>query len=145
MIEFVPMAATDIADALTLWSMCDGIALRPGDDSPAALAHFLARNPNCSHVARKGNTLVGAALAGHDGRRGHLYHVAVAPRQRRMGIGRRLVEHCLTALANLDIAKCHILVCIDNEEGMKFWNQMGWGSRDDLQLLFTTPPSDRNA
>ena len=54
----------------------DGIELDVSD-SPAALKDFLARNPGLSTVAVLDGRLAGAALCGHDGRRGLLHHLAV--------------------------------------------------------------------
>jgi ribosomal protein S18 acetylase RimI-like enzyme len=79
--------------------------------------------------------LVGSALAGCDGRRGYLYHVAVAPQHRRQGVGRALVQSCLRALAREGIDKSHIMVKADNAEGLVFWTHSGWSPRTDLVLM----------
>src|SRR5258708_11657289 len=69
----------------TFWLTC-GIKIRPGDDD-AALARFAERNPGLFLLAEEDGHLVGSALAGWDGRRGWLYHVAVHKDERRRGIG----------------------------------------------------------
>src|SRR5262249_5210784 len=98
MIQFRPMEEEDIPCALALWQGLSGIGLREAD-SPPALARYLQRNPGSSFVAVSATgELVGVSLAGHDGRRGYLHHVAVAESFRKRGIGRRLVEACLAAL-----------------------------------------------
>src|SRR5262245_32110945 len=98
MIQFRPMVEEDIPAALALWQGLSGIGLRDAD-SPPALARYLRRNPGSSFVAvTTAGELVGVSLAGHDGRRGYLHHVAVAAAFQKQGIGRRLVEECLAAL-----------------------------------------------
>src|SRR5256885_16630457 len=73
----------------TFWLTC-GIKIRPGDDD-ASLARFAARNPGLMLLAEENGHLVGSALAGWDGRRGWLYHVAVHRDERPPGVGPKLV------------------------------------------------------
>lgn len=141
MIDFRPMTAADIADALTLWNGMPGVTLRDAD-APDALSRYLARNPGFSVGARAGGRLVGVSLAGHDGRRGYLHHVAVAADHRRRGLGRALVERCLAALVAEGIGKCHIFVNADNEEGKMFWRKIGWSERAGLHLMSITLGSE---
>src|SRR5262249_51053922 len=81
--EFVP---SDLDAAIELWAGSDGVGLNESD-SRDALLRFLARNPGLSAVAVDAAQLVGAILCGHDGRRGAIHHLVVAPGYRRRGIG----------------------------------------------------------
>jgi ribosomal protein S18 acetylase RimI-like enzyme len=74
-------------------------------------------------------------LCGHDGRRGYLQHLAVAPDARHKGIGRALVDRCLTTLADDGITRCHIFVYTDNETGLGFWESAGWFRRGNLLIM----------
>jgi ribosomal protein S18 acetylase RimI-like enzyme len=134
LIAFVAMASSDIPEALKLWQSSEGIALH-SSDSPEALTRYLERNPGLSFVARDGAKLAGVSLAGHDGRRGYLHHVAVDAEYRHQGIGRAIVDRCLTALKEQGIEKCHLFVLGDNTDGMKFWENLGWQKRDGLILM----------
>lgn len=130
-----PMVEEDIPAALALWQGMPGIGLRDAD-SPDAIAKYLLRNPGCSFVAMSGtDELVGVSLAGHDGRRGYLHHVAVSPSFRKQGLGRQLVEHCLTALKCEGIEKVNFWVKAGNAEGMAFWNRLGGRERNDLVVV----------
>lgn len=134
MMEIEPMTPADVDEARALWTGMEGIGLSDADE-PQALARYLARNPGVSVVAREGGVLVGTALCGHDGRRGYLHHLAVAPTHRRRGIGEALVERCLAALRAEGIAKCHLFVYADNEAGQAFWTRVGWERRDDVLMM----------
>jgi ribosomal protein S18 acetylase RimI-like enzyme len=123
----------DLAAALALWSESEGIELGESD-SPENLRGFLLRNPGLSWVAVRDGRLVGAALCGHDGRRGYIHHLAVASSERRAGIGRALVERCLAHLRRVGILKCHIFVFAANQFGELFWGSTGWQQRDDVQM-----------
>ena len=140
MTEIVPFQPSDYDDAMALWRQTEGLALR-GADSREAVLHYLKRNPGTSFVARERRTLLGAVLGGHDGRRGYLHHLAVAPSHRRRGVGRALAEHVLKALGTQGIHKCHLMVRADNTEALAFWAHLGWDQRADLVLMSRTEPT----
>jgi N-acetylglutamate synthase len=124
----------DIPPALALWQSTEGIGLT-GADSPAALTNFLHRNPGLSRVALIDDQLVGAVLCGHDGRRGFLYHLAVAAPHQRQGIGRTLAEDCVTRLQRCGVERVTIHVFAHNPQGAAFWRARAWRSREDLLVL----------
>ena len=117
MFDLRPMTVADLPACLGLWDGMPGITLFPATDSPAGLKRYLARNPELSVVAVHDGRVVGAALAGHDARRGYLHHVAVAEEHRRKGLGRTMVEWCLRALTRDGIGRCHICGNAGNDEG----------------------------
>lgn len=140
-----PMTEDDYDAVVGLWRATEGIGLSAADERDA-IAAYLDRNPGLSRVALRGETLVGAVMSGHDGRRGYLHHLAVVPRERGRGLGRILVDRCLDDLRALGIAKVNIVVFADNDEGLAFWRATGWVDRDDLLLMQRTledfPPPD---
>ncbi len=128
------MTSDDYQPVYDLWTKTEGIGLSQAD-SPEGIAQFLARNPDLSYVAVADEQIVGAAMCGHDGRRGYLHHVAVAANYRRQGIGAALADHCLSALAAIRIDKCHLFVKADNVEGHAFWQRVAWIGRDDIRMM----------
>ena len=90
------------------------------------MREYLLRNPGLSRVALEGETIVGAVLCGHDGRRGLIYHLAVAPAHHGKGIGRRLLQECIDGLRKAGIARALILVSGENAKGRTFWLRNGW-------------------
>lgn len=131
----LPMRAEDYDSIAALWRSTPGTGLNDVDDSREGIARFLARNPSTCFVARASEGVVGTILAGHDGRRGHLYHAAVSPSMRGRGVGGALVRAALDALKAEGIAKAAILVFADNEAGLNFWRAHGFGSRDDVRYM----------
>jgi len=115
----------DYDAALQLWQRVEGLEVAEGDDREG-VARFLARNRGVSRVAIDGSAVVGVAMCGHDGRRGHVYHLAVDPAYRRYGLGRRLVKECLDGLRRAGVLRAIILVADNNFGGAEFWKRAGW-------------------
>ena len=127
------MTAADHAAALALWQATEGMGLGAAD-SAENVAAFLARNPGLSVVAEQAGRIVGTALCGHDGRRGFLYHLAVAREFRGAGTGRALVDWCLAGLQRHGLTRCHIIVFAHNEAGRRFWAHLGFQERNGLLI-----------
>jgi ribosomal protein S18 acetylase RimI-like enzyme len=144
MVEITQFVPADYDEVMALWSNTEGLTLRDAD-SHEAVARYLARNPGLSFVARDGGRLVGAVLAGTDGRRGYLQHLAVAPSHRGQGLGRALADRSVQALQSLGIEKCHLMVRQENVQARAFWVHVGWQERDDVLLLSHTDPNAANA
>ncbi len=115
----------DFREALTVWGMVEGVEVAEGD-SEEEVKGYLSRNPGLSRVAVIGETIVGAVLCGYDGRRGFIYHLAVSPAHQGKGIGRRLLEECISGLREVGITRALILVSGENAKGRSFWIRNGW-------------------
>lgn len=126
------MTEADYEALCALWNACAGMGMNDVDDSREGIARYLKRNPGTSFVAVENNTLVGCLMAGHDGRRGYIYHTAVAPACRHQGIGTALVEAALSALRKEGISKVALVAFARNREGNAFWEKQGFVLRDDL-------------
>ena len=128
-----PFVPEDIPEVRTLWSACEGLGDGPGD-APDALARFLARNPGLSPVALDGARIVGAALCGHDGRRGFLYRVGVDPLARRRGVARALAAHAFATLNGAGITRVMFFVKEESVDAQDFWRAIGGRKRGELGL-----------
>jgi GNAT superfamily N-acetyltransferase len=133
------MTLEDYDRVYALWESCAGLGLSAAD-ARDGIAALLERNPGMSFVAVRADDIVGSALCGHDGRRGYIHHLAVSTACRRQGIARALLDRCLDALANCGIDKCHAFVYGDNEEGARFWLQVGAARRVELELFSVYTP-----
>jgi len=118
----------------SLWKETEEIGLTECDTKEGIRAYLL-RNPGMSFIAKDGDVLVGAVLCGHDGRRGYIHHLAVCKDYRRQGLGRQLVDHCLSALKKERINKCHIFIFNTNDKGVDFWKAVGWKQRSDIHII----------
>jgi len=116
---------SDYDAALQVWQRVEGLEIAEGDDRKG-VAQFLARNPGLSRMAVDGPAIVGVALCGHDGRRGHIYHLAVDPAYHGRGLGKRLLAECLDGLRRAGMQRVIILVADDNQRGAEFWKHHGW-------------------
>ena len=126
------MTIEDYDRVYALWMSCTNMGFNDLDDSREGIGRYLARNPNTCFVAEDGVKLAGVILAGHDGRRGFIHHMAVAEAYRRRGVGAALAERALEALKAEGIHKVALLAFKRNEAGNAFWERMGFTGRDDL-------------
>jgi ribosomal protein S18 acetylase RimI-like enzyme len=115
----------DYDAALALWQRVEGLEIAEGDDKES-VAQFVVRNPGLSRVALDGSSVVGVVLCGNDGRRGHIYHLAVDPAYRQYGLGKCLVNECLDRLRTVGVVRAIILVADNNFGGAEFWKRAGW-------------------
>ena len=139
-LEIREFLLADHASALTLWQATPGVGLSEADSQPN-IALFLERNPSCSFVALDGNEVVATILCGHDGRRGLIHHLAVAPAWRHQGLGRKLVRLGLTQLKRAGVQKCHLVMFRDNADARAFWSRIGAEERVGL-VLFSIATDD---
>ncbi len=126
------MTPQDYPEVLALWEATPGMGLNPHDDSEAGITRFLARNAGLSFVVEEGGELIGSILAGHDGRRGGVYHLCTLPAKRGQGVARALLARALDALKAEGIYKTRLLCYRNNELGNRFWQQVGWDHREDI-------------
>lgn len=126
------MTSGDYDQLYALWLSCRGMGLNDVDDSREGVSRYLARNPRTCFAALDEEKIVGAIMAGHDGRRGYIYHTAVSESYRHRGIGSALVKRALDALAAEGITKVALVVFSHNEAGNAFWKRQGFTLREDL-------------
>jgi ribosomal protein S18 acetylase RimI-like enzyme len=133
------MQPEDYTNAIQLWQGLPGLGLSSADRQEA-IQTFLKRNPKTCFVAMQADEVIGTILGGSDGRRGYLYHLAVHSDHQKQGLGKELVQTCLDALQQQGIEKCHIFVIADNQEGLNFWQRIGWELRSDILVLSKNIP-----
>ena len=126
------MTIADYEKVYALWMSCKNMGFNDIDDSKEGISRFLERNPNTSFVAMENDELLGIILGGHDGRRGYIYHMSVAEKYRKKGIGSALVKKCLESFKNEKISKVALLVFKYNENGNAFWEKQGFILREDV-------------
>ena len=131
-IELRAMNAQDYEQLAELWDRSEGLSQL---DSRSQVEQLLRCHPGLSFIAHQDQHIVAAILAGHDGRRGYLYHLAVDKDWRQQGVGRQLVKHCLEQLTTRGIPRCSVFVYEENKEASQFWKKLGWRNRSELKVF----------
>ena len=126
------MDIEDYDRVYALWMSCKNMGFNNLDDSRQGIEKYLKRNPSTCFIAEQDDAIVGVVLAGHDGRRGFIHHMAVAEHCRRQGIATDLLDQALAALKKEGINKTALLVFNRNEAGNAFWERQGFTARDDV-------------
>ena len=116
----------DYPAVIDLWQNAGpGIHVRRSDQ-PEGIELKLQRDPDLFLIAEADGQMVGAVLGGFDGRRGMMYHLAVAESHRRQGIGLALMEELERRLRAKGCIRYYLLVTKDNESAVKFYEDYGW-------------------
>lgn len=127
------MTIEDYDAVYNLWINTPGMGLNSTDDSREGIAKYLKLNPTTCFVAEDEGKMVGVIMAGHDGRRGYIYHTAVLPEYRGRHIGKNLVNCAMEALDKEGINKVALVAFERNEVGNRFWSNLGFEAREDLK------------
>lgn len=127
------MTPKDYEEVYSMWQITSKRALSKAD-SKEGILKYLARNSGMSQVAVIDEKIVGTVLAGHDGRRGFIHHMAVSPQYRRLGIGKKMAQVALDKIQADGIEKTHIFCYQNNETGQSFWKTLGFSKRDDVYV-----------
>lgn len=120
----------DWPQVLGLWQTA-GPGIHLGrSDTPDEIRKKWAQDPDLFLVAQDEAALIGAVLGGFDGRRGIVYHLAVAPHRRREGIGRALMAEIERRLAAKGCVKSYLLATPENRQAVDFYRRLGWDVMD---------------
>ena len=115
-----------------LWSQAGpGIHLRRSDE-PQEILKKVTRDPDLFLIAEAKNQIIGTVLGGFDGRRGMMYHLAVAERYRRQGVARSLMDELERRLSAKGCIRSYMLVTKDNHAAIQFYESLGWENMEDL-------------
>jgi ribosomal protein S18 acetylase RimI-like enzyme len=104
-------------------------------DTLAEIEKKIARDPDLFIIAESDGAIIGSVIGGFDGRRGLIYHLAVAVPFRGMGIGSRLMDEVETRLQAKGCLKCYLLVTTDNPEAEGYYQHRGWQPMDTIHLF----------
>jgi len=105
-------------------------------DAPAEIQKKIQRDPDLFLIAESDHEIVGTVMAGFDGRRGMIYHLAVAASFRGQKIGSRLMSEVESRLRAKGCIKSYLMVLRDNVEAMKFYERIGWESMDHQDVIY---------
>lgn len=116
----------DYPTVIALWQNAGpGINVRRSDQ-PEEIVKKLQRDPDLFLLAEAGKEIIGTVMGGYDGRRGMVYHLAVAAEYREQGIGSLLMEELEKRLLSKGCIRCYLMVTHDNPQAVPFYEKRGW-------------------
>ena len=120
----------DYPAVYALWQNAGpGIHLRRSDQ-PDEIARKLKRDPDLFLLAEVDGEVIGSVLGGFDGRRGMMYHLAVAAQCRQQGVASSLVDELERRLRSKGCIRYYLLVTTDNDSAIRFYERRGWERMD---------------
>lgn len=114
----------------SLWEHCGPGVQLSRSDLPAEIRKKVEHDPDLFVLAELDGAVIGTVVGGYDGRRGLIYHLAVAPAFRRRGLGRRLMEEIEARLRRRGCLKSYLLVADAGQEALDFYQELGWQAMD---------------
>jgi N-acetylglutamate synthase len=122
-----PLGPEDHADLLRLWRESGLTTIRPeGRDAPEAFAGQIAGGLLFPLGLIQDGRLIGAVLATHDGRKGWINRLAIAPSFRRRGYARLLVASAEETLRRRGLQVMAALVESDNRASFELFRDLGY-------------------
>lgn len=107
----------------------------PPRNAPAIMIdNKLNVQPELLLVGKVDGTVVGAVIAGFDGVRGWIYHLAVAPEWRRRGFATQLVRAAETGLRKLGCPKVNLQIRATNSAVVAFYRSVGYEIEERLSM-----------
>jgi ribosomal protein S18 acetylase RimI-like enzyme len=125
----------DYEPVFALWSSIERGVHTGRSDTLAEIEKKLTRDPDLFLVAEVDGAVIGSVIGGYDGRRGLVYHLAVAPPFRGLGVGSRLMDELESRLREKGCLKCYLLVTSDNPEAEVYYQRRGWQHMNTVRLF----------
>jgi ribosomal protein S18 acetylase RimI-like enzyme len=123
---------TDVAKVIALWAKC---GLTRAWNDPVSDIAFARRGPTSTVLVWEINgEIIASVMVGHDGHRGTLYYVGVAPDYRGQGFGKEVVNAAEEWLSEHGVWKANILIRNDNEQARGFYEKLGYSSNAVISL-----------
>ena len=117
--------ASDESAVVALW--LDAFPNDPPWNEPhGVVRRKLGVQPELFLVGEIGGLVVAVMLAGFDGFRGWIYHLAVASAQRRRGLGRAMVAEAERQLRDCGCLKINAQIRASNEASVQFCRAIGY-------------------
>lgn len=131
----------DHDDVVTLWRRVFPDA-PPRNDPVLDVRRKLAVQPELFLVALADSRVIGTCMAGFDGHRGWVHLVAVAPEQRRRGVGSALMRRAEALLARIGCPKLNLQVRTSSPEAVGFYERLGFRVEERISMGKLLPPGE---
>ena len=123
------LGTPDYEPAVALW---EAVGLtRPWNDARADLVRAM-QGPESTVLGGYDSRgeLIATAMVGHDGHRGWVYYLAVAPHRQREGYARQIMQACEQWVLERHIPKIQLMVRTDNQAVIDLYNALGYEASD---------------
>ncbi|MEQ5777701.1 GNAT family acetyltransferase [Thalassospira sp. NFXS8] len=136
----------DIPAITTLWQETN--LYRPYNP-PAWDISFAISSDNATLLVWENvnGVIIGTVMMGHDGHRGWIYYLSVAPDYQKTGLGRRLMRQGENWLREHGVWRMQLMVRSENGKVQDFYRHLGYRALDVtvMQKDIDTAPADRGA
>lgn len=132
-LQIRPYREADETDVIALWSQAFPDT-RIWNQPIEYIRRKLAVQRELFLVGARDERVIATVLAGYDGVRGWIYHLAVLPAQRRHGIGRAMMAAAEQRLRALGCPKINLQVVAANAEVVRFYERIGYAAEDRISM-----------
>jgi len=131
--KIAPAEAEDAAEVTALWAAC-GLT-RPWND-PVKDFTFALNSPASAVLVGRDDLghIIASVLVGHDGHRGALYYLGVAPDHQGKGHGRAIHDAAIDWLKQRSVWKLNLLVRTENLKVQAFYEALGYTQNEVVSL-----------
>lgn len=132
MIAFRPLEDGDIAEVIGLWTACG--LVRSWNDPGRDIAFARGKINSEIFVGMADGKLVSSVMVGHDGHRGWLYYLSVAPALQGQGVGRATVRAAEAWLRERGIWAVNLSIRTENAQVRAFYTALDYELRDVIVM-----------
>jgi ribosomal protein S18 acetylase RimI-like enzyme len=106
----------------------------PWNAPDVMIENKLKVQPELLLIGEVGGIIVGTVIAGFDGVRGWIYHLAVAPEYRRRGFATQLVRAAEDGLRRIGCPKVNLQVRSANPDVVAFYRSVGYQVEERVSM-----------
>lgn len=128
-----PYGPTDEEPVVALWTSVFDYR-EPRNHPRYVIRSKLDVDDGLFFVACDADEILGTVMGGYDGHRGWIYALAVAPAERRRGVGSALVRHLERELTARGCVKINLQVLASNADVLSFYEHIGYAVEQRISM-----------
>jgi ribosomal protein S18 acetylase RimI-like enzyme len=131
-VRFRKAKPADRDAVIALWGAC-GLT-RDWNDPVKDFDFALAGATSTVLVHEIEGTIVATVMVGHDGHRGAIYYLAVAPDHQKRGLGRAAVLAAEDYLKKFGVWKINLMIRSENDAALGFYQAIGFEKNEVMSM-----------